>query len=83
MNFMLKSVAAAALLAALASPMANAGSDADKQGRICTTEAVVGSHLPQRVCTTAAEREAMSKKAQVLGSARPKANIGNDRSSLR
>ena len=84
MNRMLKSAAVGALLAGLASPIANAESTADKEGRICTTETVVGSHLPQRVCTTAAQREAMAKEAHVLDATRRKGgNPGNDRSSLR
>ena len=29
-----------------------------EEGRQCTMEMVVGSHLPRKVCSTAAEREA-------------------------
>lgn len=30
----------------------------------CTMEAVVGSHLPKKVCSTAAEREALRRQAE-------------------
>jgi hypothetical protein len=33
-------------------------------GRICTLESVVGSHMPKRVCTTAAQRDATRAASQ-------------------
>jgi hypothetical protein len=36
----------------------------DKEGRVCTKEYAVGSHLPKRVCTTTAQRDALRKQSQ-------------------
>ena len=37
---------------------------ASADGLSCTSERVVGSNLPQRVCTTRAQREAMADEAR-------------------
>ncbi len=63
----MKQICKAAALAAcvLWGPAALAADGkADRPDRVCRLEPVVGSHLPKKVCTTAAEREALRKQAQ-------------------
>jgi hypothetical protein len=60
-------IAGAAAIAALLFNVAASAAgkeDGKDEGKICTMEKVVGSHMPKRVCTTAAEREAMRKGGQ-------------------
>lgn len=57
----------AAIAAAFSFTAAVHAADGNKpkdEGRICTLETVVGSHMPKRICTTAAEREASHQNAQ-------------------
>ena len=56
-------VAAMAVVSVSVSANADSSSSTGQEGRICTVETVVGSHMPRRVCTTAAEREAMRNAA--------------------
>jgi hypothetical protein len=59
-------IAAIAVLLSVAA-VANAADEKSKprdEGRICTLETAVGSHMPKRVCTTAAEREATRQASQ-------------------
>ena len=56
--------ATAALLCVSAAPGFAAEDKKNPEGRQCSTEYVVGSHLPKRVCSTAAEREAVRKASQ-------------------
>jgi hypothetical protein len=60
----LASLAAALLVLATGAQAGPAPKDDPKQKRICTTETIVGSHLPRRVCSTVAEREALRNEAQ-------------------
>jgi hypothetical protein len=55
---------AAAIAALLFNVAASAAGKSKDEGKICTMEKVVGSHMPRRVCSTAAEREGMRKGGQ-------------------
>src|ERR1043166_2227697 len=63
--FRISRIAAIAVAVSFAAGAYAADDKKDKsEGRICTLESVVGSHMPKRICTTAAEREASRQNAQ-------------------
>jgi hypothetical protein len=65
MNRFNRIAAVAVLLSFAGNAVAADQKEKDKsEGRICTMESVVGSHMPKRVCTTAAEREAVRNSSQ-------------------
>lgn len=75
---MIRVACLAAIAALLTMTSATAADQSAKDDRICTTEMVVGSHLPKRVCTTAAQRDAMHRSGQEsLGGFQSKASRSN------
>ncbi len=76
----MKRVISPAVVAALLTFAAGGAYAANKDGRICTRETVVGSHLPKMVCTTAAERDELRKASQSkVGSLKAQAQVGGSR----
>jgi hypothetical protein len=50
--------------------------EADEEGVICTTSVPTGSFLPEKRCTTAAERDAARRQNDVLIDARNERDSG-------